>query len=242
MKVFLVSYRGESGVEIEADSIEDAYMKFLLSNNKPQDNAIRVVNGELNKGGEMRVFPSPHEEYLDTLVSKRKVKEERLDAERKAEEERLNAERKAEEERLNAEQSQKRNSRHLATKIEKDGFRSLEMSELVHIESIVKGMISSKRNFDSEEKQLVESALGDTAIYRFLNLKNKIAQEEIFRALTESQVEIAKSLGAKLSSISEKTGGIKTTSMVTGMVAARHLGEELAGEDEGGDMDFGGFD
>tara|TARA_B110000008_G_scaffold128032_1_gene130502 strand:+ start:549 stop:1244 length:696 start_codon:yes stop_codon:yes gene_type:complete len=231
MKVFLVSYRGESGVEIEADSIEDAYMKFLLSNNKPQDNAIRVVNGELNKGGEMRVFPSPHDEYLDTLVSKRKVKEERLDAERKVEEE-----------RLNAEQSQKRKSRHLAMKIEKDGFRSLEMSELVHIESIVKGMISSKRNFDSEEKQLVESALGDTAIYRFLNLKNKIAQEEIFRALTESQVEIAKSLGAKLSSISEKTGGIKTTSMVTGMVAARHLGEELAEEDEGGDMDFGGFD
>ena len=32
------------------------------------------------------------------------------------------------------------------------------------------------------------------------------------------------------------------TSMVTGMVAARHLGEELAGENESEDMDFGGSD
>ena len=231
MKDFLVSYRGESGVKIEADSIEEAYMKFLSSNNKPQDNAIRVINGELNKGGEMRIFPFPHDEYLKRLINTRKIEEERLDAERKIEEE-----------RLDADQNRKRHSRSLAMKIEKEGFRSLEMSELMHIESIVRGMISPKRNFDSEEKQLAESALADTAIYRFLNLKNKIAQEETFRALAESQVEIAESLGVKLSSISEKTGGIKMASMVTGMAAARQLGEELAGEDESEDMDFGGFD
>ena len=51
-------------------------------------------------------------------------------------------------------------------------------------------------------------------------------------------------MNVNLSDISDKSGGIKMArdSMLTGMVAAKHLGEELAGEDESEEMDLGGFD
>lgn len=79
-----------------------------------------------------------------------------------------------------------------------------------------------KGNLLAEEKSLAEAALGDSATYRFLSLKNQVALEEGLNAIALSQVAMAKSLGGKLSKISSKAG-----ITVAGMAAAWHLGEEM---------------
>ena len=90
-------------------------------------------------------------------------------------------------------------------------------------------------SLSEEDFKLIKSTLEDNEAYRFFTLRSNARS-------TLQQSAILEAMNVNLSSISDKSGGIKMASMVTGMVAARHLGEELAGEDESEDMDFGGSD
>ena len=123
---------------------------------------------------------------------------------------------------------------NLAKKIKEAGFNQLSLQEINTISTILDRSFLSD-SLSEEDFKLIKSTLDDNEAYRFFTLRSNARS-------TLQQSAILEAMNVNLSSISDKSGGIKMASMVTGMVAARHLGEELAGEDESEDMDFGGSD
>ena len=88
-----------------------------------------------------------------------------------AEEEKRNAEekdRKSEENRENT-------AKEIADKLDANGFRSLDNKDLLTIASIVDSAFSSSEDLLAEELALVETALKDSATYRFLRFKKSQA-------------------------------------------------------------------
>jgi hypothetical protein len=239
--------------QINAESNQSAADNFYLS--LSQEEKLRVTSNNLSievadEEGINLIKPLSEEERKaqekaklkaeKNIEAERKAKEERLEAERKAKEERLESERKAKEERRKekrrkAEEERKSKSRELAGKLVEKGFRSLDNQDLLHIGSIVDAALSSSEDLIAEEKLLAESALSDSATYRFLNLKkadlaakNQVALNERFKAIAQGQAVMAKSLDHKLSDISSKAGGIKAGTAFAGLAAAKHLGEDMA--------------
>ena len=176
---------------------------------------------------------TPHEAYRNFLEQEEETKafavvvkwgllgiksfSEHLEEERKAQEE----ERKAHEEQL------KRIVLELTERMKAEGFDSLNGLEILHISEIVDHSFSNPDAQSIEETNLVKAAVADSAFYRYLSLRNSSLSAQQQAALLET-------LGAKLSDISSKAGGIRAGTTFAGLAAAKHLGEEMA-EDFGGD-------
>ena len=115
----------------------------------------------------------------------------------------------------------------LTQKIKSEGFQVLAVSEIQAIGDVLDEVLTS--NTESEEKlDLAKVTLMDEQAYKFYTLRSNTRS-------TIQQEAMLKAMNVNLSDISNKTGGIKTASMFTGMAAARHLGEEIAEDFGGGD-------
>jgi hypothetical protein len=249
MRTYEVSYRGEDSISVKAENIEHAYLEFLGSGGEPKENAIRVTRGKLSKGGEMKVFSVPHihpqkarleAEKADELKREKKLKAEKADELKrekklKAEQEKREKERKAEEKRRKAEEERKSKSRGMVEKLVEIGFRSLDNQDISWIVEIVDTALRQPSDLVSEELALVETALSDSATYRYLTMRNSSLAMENQAVIAKNQEvmaknlsTMAKSLGTKLSKISSTTGGIRAGTTFAGLAAAKHLGEEMA--------------
>jgi len=80
----------------------------------------------------------------------------------------------------------------------------------------------------TEERKLAWKALKDPAFVNYVQLKQS-SQNLI------QQNELLKKLGVHLSKISSDASSIKATNFVSGMFAARQIGEEIAEGPSGGD-------
>ena len=132
-----------------------------------------------------------------------------------------------EEERKAQEEDRKRVALELTERMKSEGFDSLNGREIRQISEIVDHSFSNPHAQSNEETELVKAAVGDSAFYRYLSLRNSSLSAQQQAALLET-------LGAKLSDISHKAGGIRAGTTFAGLAAAKHLGEEMA-EDFGGD-------
>jgi len=125
--------------------------------------------------------------------------------------------RKAQEELQKAqEEERKRVALELTERMKSEGFDSLNGREIRQISEIVDHHAQS-----IEETNLVKAAVADSAFYRYLSLRNSSLSAQQQAALLET-------LGAKLSDISSKAGGIRAGTTFAGLAAAKHLGEEMA--------------
>ena len=144
-----------------------------------------------------------------------------------AEHQRLEAERQREIE-LSAEEAIKiKNAKlNLAEKIKESGFNSLDNSEIESLNAILDNFFLSE-GMSPEDLYLAKVTLSDNQAYRFMTLRSNA------QASFQLQQMLA-TMNNNLSSISNKTSAVKTGSLFTGLAAARHLGEQIAG-DIGGD-------
>jgi hypothetical protein len=179
----------------------------------------------LKESGDLPEGISTLDQFLEQYQSIKAEKEAQL----KAEKERLR--------KLGEEQS-KHKTNEVAKKLKTGGFVSLDRQEIAFVAEVVGMALSETSNLANEKLALVEAALSDSVTYRYLTLlraelvSEKQAKE--LKAIARSQAAMAKSLGAKLSDISSKAGGIRAGTTFAGLAAAKHLGEEMA-EDFGGD-------
>jgi hypothetical protein len=118
-------------------------------------------------------------------------------------------------------------------KLKQGGFGCLVNNELISIASVVEQLLSSGNDLLAEEMTLIETALGNSSTFRYLQLKMAnfatANQERIAVKQGEAQQSIAAQQAAimeKLSEISAEVGNIKTGSVVSGMWA---VGEGLGG-------------
>ena len=125
------------------------------------------------------------------------------------------------------EEERKRVALELTEIMKSEGFESLNGREIRQISEIVDHSFSNPNAQSNEETNLVKAAVGDSAFYRYLSLRNSSLSAQQQAALLET-------LGAKLSDISSKAGGIRAGTTFAGLAAAKHLGEEMA-EGFGGD-------
>ena len=114
----------------------------------------------------------------------------------------------------------------LTEKIKETGFNSLDNSEIESLNAILDNFFLSD-DTSPEDLYLVKVTLSDNHAYRFMTLRSN-AQSSF-----QLQQMLA-TMNNNLSSISNKTSAVKTGSLFTGLAAARHLGEQIAG-DIGGD-------
>ena len=116
-------------------------------------------------------------------------------------------------------------------KINEQGFRSLSKYEIVIVSSVSEKLFSSEKDLLMEEMVLIETALNNTTTYRYLQLKManfaKTKQDHMV-AMQTHLAEQQSALVIKLSEISAKAGVIKAGTAVSGMWAAKQLGEDLA--------------
>ena len=116
---------------------------------------------------------------------------------------------------------------YLTLKITSEGFQKLSFQEIEIVGAVMDSVLTAKT--ESEEKlDLVRVTLMDEQAYKFYTLRSNTRS-------SLQQEAMLKAMNVNLSDISNKTGGIKTASMFTGMAAARHLGEEIAEDFGGGD-------
>ena len=81
----------------------------------------------------------------------------------------------------------------------------------------------------SEEKfSSIKAVLSEEQTYKFFTLRLNARS-------TIQQLDMLEAMNVNLSQISNKTSGVKAASMWTGLVGARHLGEEIAEDFGGGD-------
>ena len=115
---------------------------------------------------------------------------------------------------------------NLAEKIKESGFNSLDNSEIESLNAILDNFFLSE-GMSPEDLYLAKVTLSDNQAYRFMTLRSNA------QASFQLQQMLA-TMNNNLSSISNKTSAVKTGSLFTGLAAARHLGEQIAG-DIGGD-------
>ena len=124
------------------------------------------------------------------------------------------------------EEAEKKFLNNLIQKITSEGFQKLSYQEVEGVGEVMDEVLTAKS--ESEEKlDLAKVTLMDEQAYKFYTLRSNTRS-------SLQQEAMLKAMNVNLSDISNKTGGIKTASMFTGMAAARHLGEEIA-EDFGGE-------
>ena len=219
---YLVNWDGEGSEdaqEFKCDSAEEAYNEFLKENGMA-DVMVCIWSKD---DGDYYEFSS----HIQNLNSNGVLEiEKQVETERE-----LQAERQLQAERHQAERHQ---TLDLAKKIKEAGFNQLSLKEINMISTIVDRSVLSD-SLSEEDFKLIKSTLADDDAYKFFTLRSNAR-------FTLQQSALLKAMNVNLSDISDKSGGIKMASMLTGMVAAKHLGEELAGEDESEEMDFGGFD
>ena len=114
----------------------------------------------------------------------------------------------------------------LTEKIKETGFNSLDNSEIESLNAILDNFFLSE-GMSPEDLYLAKVTLSDNQAYRFMTLRSNA------QASFQLQQMLA-TMNNNLSSISNKTSAVKTGSLFTGLAAARHLGEQIAG-DIGGD-------
>ena len=114
------------------------------------------------------------------------------------------------------------------------GFSALSKEEVSLIEPILEQSMLNPESVSEEEFNFSKVLLSDEAAYRFFSLRLNTLS-------TLQQQAMLKEMNINLSSISSKTSGVRMASMFTGMVASRHLSEELYGQDEGS-QEFDGGD
>lgn len=107
------------------------------------------------------------------------------------------------------------------------GLENLNRHELNILYGLVLYLIDDK-DIEENERKLAWKALKDPAFVNYVQVKQSSQN------LTQQNALIEK-LGVQLSKISSDSSSIKTTNLVSGMLAARHLGEEIAEDFGGGD-------
>lgn len=108
-----------------------------------------------------------------------------------------------------------------------DGPQNLNLQELNLLSAVVKSLVADEE-LEEIERKLAWKALKDPAFVNYIQVKQS-SQSLI------QQNSLLEKLGVQLSKISSNSSSIKTTNLVSGMLAARYLGEEMAD-------DFGGED
>jgi len=88
--------------------------------------------------------------------------------------------------------------------------------------------LTSGEDVNEVERKLAWQALNDPSFVNFIQIKQ--SSQNLLQ-----QNALWATLGVQLSKISSNSSSIKTTNLFTGMLAARHLGEELAEGFGGGD-------
>lgn len=107
------------------------------------------------------------------------------------------------------------------------GLENLNRHELNILYGLVLYLIDDK-DIEENERKLAWKALKDPAFVNYVQVKQSSQN------LTQQNALLEK-LGVQLSKISSDSSSIKTTNLVSGMLAARHLGEEMAEDFGGGD-------
>ena len=123
---------------------------------------------------------------------------------------------------------------NLTEKISSDGFSELSAGEISIIADVVDEVFLSDQ-LSEDELKLAQATLSDEQAYRFFSLRSNSRTSLQQQAMLEA-------MNVNLSDISKKTSGVRGASMFTGLVAARHLGEEIAEDIESGDDGGGGLD
>ena len=142
--------------------------------------------------------------------------------------------RENERQELEAEKAERKFLNDLLQKIKSEGFEGLKVDEVEAVSEILEEVLNSRTQ--SEEKfSLIKAVLSDEQAYKFYTLRSNTRSTIQLMRSTNQQQAMLKAMNVNLSDISNKTGGIKTASMFTGMAAARHLGEEIAEDFGGGD-------
>ena len=116
-------------------------------------------------------------------------------------------------------------------KVKEQGFSSLSKHEMTSIASVSEKLFSSEKDLVVEEMSLLETALNNTTIYRYLQLKVAnfaTAKQDHLVAMQTHLAEQQSAIMLKISEISAKADVLKTGSVVSGMWAAKQLGEDLA--------------
>lgn len=227
MHEFKVSYRGQDCLFIEAENFKDAYVLFLKEMTKgspPLAKVVTVAKGVLSEGGAVKVYQPPHRDYYGE-------KQRKLENEKAVEQRIKNALLKKEEAR--------KQSLSLSEKIKNEGFRNLNAKELWEIAELFDHALHLKGDTLPEELELAEAVLRDKALCNFLHLRketqliqNQMTICKTLDQISKSQSAMVQAMGVNLQGISTHTSEIRRTSSISGMIAARHLGEQLADETE----------
>ena len=189
----------------------------------------------------MKIFPVPHIHPQKARLKVDELKREKELAKLTLEEKKLQVEQvkrekklKAIEERRKTEEERKSKSIETAEKLVEKGFRSLKNQDISWIVKIVDMALHQPNDLVSEELALMETALNDSATYRYLTMRNSYLAMKNQEVMAKNLSVMAETLGAKLSSISSEAGGIRAGTTFAGFAAAKHLGDQFA-EDYGGD-------
>ena len=112
-------------------------------------------------------------------------------------------------------------------KLRNTKFLSLEKHEIDFLKNVLDRCFLDEE-LTSEEFQLVQTTMADDSAFRFFSLRSNSRSSFQQQAMLEA-------MNVNLSNISNKTSDVRAASLITGIVAAKHHGEELAEDFGGGD-------
>jgi len=119
----------------------------------------------------------------------------------------------------------------IAGKIKITGFSSLDKSEVLFVTNVVDKLIIKFSEASVEDYNIYQAIIADELGYRHLNLRVQVTTAERLKSLSQINTEMLKGIGAELSSMNDRTGTNMVANMPAGIIAARTLGEQLAGDD-----------
>mgnify|MGYP007047477226 FL=1 len=119
----------------------------------------------------------------------------------------------------------------IAGKIKITGFSSLDKSEVLFVTKIVDKLIIKFSEASVEDYNIYQAIIADELGYRHLNLRVQVTTAERLKSLSQINTEMLKGIGAELGSMNDRTGTNMVANIPSGIIAARTLGEQLAGDD-----------
>ena len=119
----------------------------------------------------------------------------------------------------------------IAGKIKITGFSSLDKSEVLFVTNVVDKLIIKFSEASVEDYNIYQAIIADELGYRHLNLRVQVTTAERLKSLSQINTEMLKGIGAELGSMNDRTGTNMVANMPAGIIAARTLGEQLAGDD-----------
>ncbi|MDA8806360.1 hypothetical protein N9N55_03970 [Opitutales bacterium] len=119
----------------------------------------------------------------------------------------------------------------IAEKIKITGFSSLDKSEVIWVTNVVDKLIIKFSEALDEDYKIYEAMLADELGYRHLNLRVQVTSSQSLKASSVVNTKMLMGIGEQLGSINERTGTNMVANMPAGIIAARTLGEQLAGDD-----------